>query len=110
MLSVYGLQLAVSGFDQVQFLSGSALPLATNVAALRRLGSAEQHAGCMAYLRGLVLAASPDQTTFAWMEGRPGAPEDLDEAIAGWRELPSDSDARFDREVTVDASALSPMV
>src|SRR5947208_192685 len=36
---------------------------------------------------------APDQTTFAWMEGRPGTPEDLDEAIAGWRELPSDSDA-----------------
>jgi 3-isopropylmalate/(R)-2-methylmalate dehydratase large subunit len=53
---------------------------------------------------------APDDTTFAWVEGRPGAPEDLDYAVDRWRELRSDEDAAFDKEVVVDAGALSPMV
>jgi 3-isopropylmalate/(R)-2-methylmalate dehydratase large subunit len=53
---------------------------------------------------------APDETTFAWLRGRPGAPEDLDAAIAEWRGLHTDEGATFDREITVDASALSPLV
>ena len=53
---------------------------------------------------------APDDTTFEWIEGRPGAPEDLDAAIEAWRELRTDDDASFDRELTVDAGALSPLV
>ena len=53
---------------------------------------------------------APDETTFEWIEGRPGAPEDLDAAAAEWRLLPTDDDARFDAEVEIDASAISPMV
>jgi 3-isopropylmalate/(R)-2-methylmalate dehydratase large subunit len=53
---------------------------------------------------------APDDTTFAWVEGRPGAPEDLDAAVEAWRALPTDDGAAFDREIVVDAGALSPMV
>ena len=53
---------------------------------------------------------APDETTFEWIEGRPGAPEDFDAAVAGWRELPTDDGASFDAEVEIDASAISPMV
>src|SRR5580765_7573571 len=53
---------------------------------------------------------APDDTTFAWMEHRPGVPDDLDDAVARWRELHTDDGAEFDREVVVDASALSPQV
>jgi 3-isopropylmalate/(R)-2-methylmalate dehydratase large subunit len=53
---------------------------------------------------------APDDTTFEWIVDRPGAPADFDEAVAGWRQLPSDPGASFDCEVTVDASALSPLV
>jgi 3-isopropylmalate/(R)-2-methylmalate dehydratase large subunit len=53
---------------------------------------------------------APDDTTFEWIEGRPGAPEDFDAAVQAWRELRTDDDAGFDREITVDASALSPLV
>jgi 3-isopropylmalate/(R)-2-methylmalate dehydratase large subunit len=54
---------------------------------------------------------APDDTTFAWFEDRrPGAPEDLEAAVAGWRELRTDPGASFDKEVVVDASALSPQV
>src|SRR4051812_32262817 len=55
---------------------------------------------------------APDETTFAWFEeqARPGAPRDLDAAVAGWRGLRSDDSAVYDREVVVDAGALSPQV
>jgi len=50
---------------------------------------------------------APDQTTFEWVIGRPGAPETIPDY---WRELRTDEGAEFDREVVVDAAALSPMV
>jgi 3-isopropylmalate/(R)-2-methylmalate dehydratase large subunit len=53
---------------------------------------------------------APDDTTFAWMEGRPAAPDDLAGAIEEWRGLRTDTDAAFDKETIVDAGALSPMV
>jgi 3-isopropylmalate/(R)-2-methylmalate dehydratase large subunit len=53
---------------------------------------------------------APDETTFEWVEGRPGAPADFDAAAAEWRRLPSDEGAEFDAEVEIDAAAISPMV
>jgi 3-isopropylmalate/(R)-2-methylmalate dehydratase large subunit len=62
---------------------------------------------------------APDETTFAWFADRseigqrPGAPsrgEELDRAVAGWRELPTEEGAEFDSEVAIDASAISPQV
>src|SRR4029078_7333354 len=53
---------------------------------------------------------APDDTTFAWVEGKEAAPADLDEAIAGWRPLHPEEGASFDKEVVVDAAALSPVV
>jgi 3-isopropylmalate/(R)-2-methylmalate dehydratase large subunit len=57
---------------------------------------------------------APDETTFDWFErsARPGAPGGaaLEEAIERWRELRTDPGATFDREIVVDAAALSPQV
>jgi 3-isopropylmalate/(R)-2-methylmalate dehydratase large subunit len=53
---------------------------------------------------------APDDTTFAWLEGRPAAPSDLEAAIEEWRGLRTDEGAAFDTEIVVDASALSPLV
>jgi 3-isopropylmalate/(R)-2-methylmalate dehydratase large subunit len=53
---------------------------------------------------------APDDTTFEWIQGRPGAPADLDAAVEAWRVLRTDRGATFDREIEVDASALSPRV
>ncbi len=53
---------------------------------------------------------APDDTTFEWIEGRPGAPPDLASAAAQWRGLATDDGAQFDREMVVDAGALSPQV
>jgi 3-isopropylmalate/(R)-2-methylmalate dehydratase large subunit len=55
---------------------------------------------------------APDETTFAWVEARPAAPRDgdFDAMVERWRGLRSDDGARFDKEIVVDAAALSPMV
>jgi 3-isopropylmalate/(R)-2-methylmalate dehydratase large subunit len=55
---------------------------------------------------------APDDTTFAFLEGRPHAPQgaDWEAALDYWRSLTTDDDAAFDREVTLDASALTPFV
>jgi len=55
---------------------------------------------------------APDDTTFNYMAGRPYAPKDMawEEALAFWKTLPSDTGARFDREVELDATAIAPMV
>jgi 3-isopropylmalate/(R)-2-methylmalate dehydratase large subunit len=53
---------------------------------------------------------APDDTTFEWVRGRVAAPADFDAAAAEWRGLRTDPGATFDREIEVDASALSPLV
>jgi 3-isopropylmalate/(R)-2-methylmalate dehydratase large subunit len=50
---------------------------------------------------------APDETTFEWVIGKPGAPSEIPE---DWRSLQTDAGASFDREMVVDAAALSPMV
>jgi 3-isopropylmalate/(R)-2-methylmalate dehydratase large subunit len=59
-----------------------------------------------------VALVAPDETTFAWLEGRPRAPKGAmwDQAVAYWRTLRSDPDAHFDRTVEIDASAIAPQV
>ena len=55
---------------------------------------------------------APDDHTFAYLAGRPHAPHgaEWDSAVARWRALASDSGATYDRMITLDASALQPMV
>ncbi|MEV0697762.1 3-isopropylmalate dehydratase large subunit [Saccharopolyspora sp. NPDC050389] len=55
---------------------------------------------------------APDETTFAYLKGRPHAPEgaDWDAAVEYWRTLRTDDDATFDAEVTLDADELTPFV
>jgi 3-isopropylmalate/(R)-2-methylmalate dehydratase large subunit len=53
---------------------------------------------------------APDDTTYEWVEGREAAPDDFNVAVDGWRDLDTEDGASFDREIVVDASALSPQV
>ena len=55
---------------------------------------------------------APDETTFAYIEGRPFAPkgEDFDRAVAYWKTLPSDPGAHYDTIVRIDGSEIAPMV
>src|SRR6266849_4374676 len=55
---------------------------------------------------------APDDTTFAFLEGKPFAPRGAqwEEALDDWRSLPTDAGAAFDREVKIDARELRPYV
>ncbi len=60
--------------------------------------------------RGGMIA--PDETTFAYMKGRLFAPGNShwDRKIEAWKELYSDADAKFDKEIHIDAAAIEPMI
>jgi 3-isopropylmalate/(R)-2-methylmalate dehydratase large subunit len=55
---------------------------------------------------------APDDTTYQYVCGRPYAPEGpaWDAALAGWRKLPTDEGAQFDKSIRMDAAALEPMI
>jgi len=53
---------------------------------------------------------SPDEKTFEYIKGKPHAPQDWDAAVAYWSTLFTDADAKFDVEITLDATKLSPFV
>ena len=55
---------------------------------------------------------APDDTTFAFLEGRQHSPqgETWERALDDWRSLATDDGAEFDREIRIDASALRPAV
>jgi 3-isopropylmalate/(R)-2-methylmalate dehydratase large subunit len=55
---------------------------------------------------------APDATTFAYLKGRPYAPSgaDFDVAVEVWSTLASDVDAEFDRDLTLDAAMIAPIV
>lgn len=55
---------------------------------------------------------APDQTTFDYVKSRPFAPKDtaFDQAVLAWRELFTDDDARFDKDIVIDASTVAPTI
>ena len=55
---------------------------------------------------------APDDTTFAFLDGRPHAPKgaEWDAAVERWHTLKSDPGARFDAEITIDVASLAPLV
>ena len=53
---------------------------------------------------------APDETTFEWVEGRPGSPRDFGAAVDEWRRCPPTRARASIAEVEIDAAAISPMV
>src|SRR3979490_2694932 len=55
---------------------------------------------------------APDEKTYEYIRGRAYAPQDgmWDQAVAAWRQLPSDADAVFDKEVAIDVQRIIPQV
>ncbi|MEL6258923.1 MAG: 3-isopropylmalate dehydratase large subunit [Pseudomonadota bacterium] len=83
-------------------------------AAIRDLSMEGRMTVCNMAIEGGAKAGliAPDETTFEYLKGRPMAPagETWDRAIEAWSELPSDSDAVFDREIRMDGAAIAPLV
>ncbi|MCB8987330.1 MAG: 3-isopropylmalate dehydratase large subunit [Ardenticatenaceae bacterium] len=82
--------------------------------AIRALTMEQRMTICNMSIEGGARAGlvAPDDTTFDYLAGRPHAPQGAawDEAVAYWRTLPSDPGAAFDKEITIDASSLEPMI
>jgi 3-isopropylmalate/(R)-2-methylmalate dehydratase large subunit len=55
---------------------------------------------------------APDETTYAYLKGRPAAPQgpEFDAAVAFWKTLPSDDGAQYDKIVELDAASITPQV
>ena len=83
-------------------------------AAVRALSMEERMTVCNMSIEAGARAGmiAPDDTTFEYLAGREHAPqgEEWKRALEIWRDLPGDEEARFDREVTIDAQTLAPMI
>jgi 3-isopropylmalate/(R)-2-methylmalate dehydratase large subunit len=82
--------------------------------AIRALSMEERMTICNMSIEGGARAGliAPDETTFAYLKGRPHAPQGAawEKSVDYWRTLTSDADARYDKEIVIDADALEPMV
>ncbi|HMP41766.1 MAG TPA: 3-isopropylmalate dehydratase large subunit, partial [Roseiflexaceae bacterium] len=82
--------------------------------AIRALSMEERMTICNMSIEGGARAGliAPDETTFAYVAGRPFAPQGAawEAALARWRALPTDEGAQYDRVITLDASTLTPMI
>ena len=82
--------------------------------AIRALSMEERMTVCNMSIEAGARAGlvAPDDTTYQYVCGRPYAPEGAawDAAVAGWRKLPTDDGAQFDKSIKIDAAALEPMI
>ena len=81
---------------------------------IRRLTMEQRMTICNMSIEGGARAGmiAPDETTFAYLKGRPFAPQGAawDQAVARWRTLATDEGAVFDRVTTLNVDRLAPMV
>jgi 3-isopropylmalate/(R)-2-methylmalate dehydratase large subunit len=82
--------------------------------AIRSLTMDERMTICNMSIEGGARAGmvAPDDTTYEYISGRPFAPKGAawEAALARWKQLPTDEGATYDKSVTIDASALEPMI
>ncbi len=82
--------------------------------AIRALTMEERMTICNMSIEGGARAGmiAPDEVTFAYLKGREFAPQGVewDQAVERWKALPSDAGAMYDKSVTLEASALEPMI
>ncbi|MDQ6708440.1 MAG: 3-isopropylmalate dehydratase large subunit, partial [Acidobacteriota bacterium] len=82
--------------------------------AIRALNMEQRMTVCNMSIEGGARAGmiAPDDTTFEYIAGRQFAPKgtEWDAAVARWKRLPSDEGAKFDRDLSIDAGELEPMI
>ena len=82
--------------------------------AIRALSMEQRMTICNMSIEGGARAGlvAPDDTTYQYINGRPYAPKgaEWDAAVARWRQLPTDEGATYDKQISIDASALEPMI
>ncbi len=81
---------------------------------IRALSMEERMTVCNMSIEGGARAGlvAPDDITYEFLAGKPLAPKgaDWDRAVARWRTLPTDGGAAYDKEISIDAAALEPMI
>ena len=82
--------------------------------AIRSLSMEERMTVCNMSIEGGARAGlvAPDDSTYQYLAGREYAPKGAkwDEAVARWRQLPTDDGATYDKSIAIDAAALEPMI
>jgi 3-isopropylmalate/(R)-2-methylmalate dehydratase large subunit len=82
--------------------------------AIRALSMEERMTVCNMSIEAGARAGlvAPDDTTYQFLAGRPYAPKGAgwDAALARWKQLPTDDGAKYDKSISIDASALEPMI
>jgi len=93
---------------------GTGCVLEYSGSAIRGLSMEQRMTVCNMSIEGGARAGlvAPDETTFQYISGRPYAPkgEAWGAAVARWRKLPSDDGAVYDKQITIDADRLEPMI
>jgi 3-isopropylmalate/(R)-2-methylmalate dehydratase large subunit len=93
---------------------GTGCVLEYSGAAIRSLSMEQRMTVCNMSIEGGARAGliAPDETTYQYMCGRPHAPKDgaWDAALARWRQLPTDEGSTYEKEVSIDADRLEPMI
>jgi len=106
--------LILSIIGEIGIGGGTGCVLEYRGAVMRSLSMEERMTVCNMSIEAGARAGmiAPDETTYSYLKSRPRAPHgaDWEHALQRWQQLPSDADARFDREVTLDGSKLEPMI
>jgi 3-isopropylmalate/(R)-2-methylmalate dehydratase large subunit len=106
--------LILAIIDRIGVSGGTGHVLEYRGSAVRALSMDERMTVCNMSIEAGARAGmvAPDDTTFAYLEGKPRAPRGAqwDEAVARWRSFAGDPDALFDTALDIDASLLEPMI
>jgi 3-isopropylmalate/(R)-2-methylmalate dehydratase large subunit len=106
--------LILALIGQVGVGGGTGHVLEYRGSAIRALGMEERMTVCNMSIEAGARAGmiAPDDTTYAYLEGRPRAPRGAawQRALSEWSTLVSDAGATFDREVTLEGSRIEPMI
>jgi len=106
--------LILSIIGEIGIGGGTGYVLEYRGAVMRSLGMEERMTVCNMSIEAGARAGmiAPDETTYSYLKPRPRAPHGAawEQALERWRRLPSDADASFDREITLDGSKLEPMI
>ena len=113
-LGVTAKDLILAVIGQIGVAGGTGHVIEYAGKALRDLSMAGRMTVCNMSIEGGARAGliAPDETTFAYLQGRPMAPKGAawDQAVEFWKTLPSDEDAQYDKEVSLAAGDVAPQV
>ena len=113
-LGVTAKDIILAIIAQIGVGGGTGYVLEYTGAAIRALSMEERMTICNMSIEAGARAGmiAPDETTFAWLKGRPHAPQGAawDAAVEHWRMLPTDAGATYDLVIELNADELAPMI